>query len=193
MSLWSTTIYSPSISQSSSNVTQETSSEVFYWLQWSFLYICIQWWSYNGGQTRYLFITSRTNPRSLATGGPWLSGKSPMTRHFLCDTLVMRHLLIGCQLGLKQLLLIGTYRGQDCFLNTDRLQPLPCFLPLSFLMCSLLSPVSFHIITYNNKWMFIVRFLCIWVILVLEVYLLVRSLISIFLVKEVSLKISKGR
>lgn len=43
----------------------------------------------------------------------------------------MRHLLIGRQLGLKQLLLIGTYRGQDCFLNTDRLQPLSClFAPL---------------------------------------------------------------
>lgn len=80
MSTWSTTINFPSISQLSLNVMQETSSEVFYWLQWRFLYICIQVMVL---EHITCVLTSRTNHRSLATGGPWLSGKSPDHETFI--------------------------------------------------------------------------------------------------------------
>ena len=46
----------------------------------------------------------------------------PIMICFLCDTLVMRHLFIGHQLGLNQLILICTDKGPDCFLITDRFQ-----------------------------------------------------------------------
>ena len=75
----------------------------------------------------------------------------PIMRCFLCDTLVMRHLFIGHQLGLNQLILICTDKGPDCFLITDRFQLLSW---LSMPFCTSLSscvqyffPVSFHIIT----------------------------------------------
>ena len=43
-------------------------------------------------------------------------------RCFVCDTSVMRHLFIGHQSGLNQLILICTDKGQDCFVITDRFQ-----------------------------------------------------------------------
>ena len=77
----------------------------------------------------------------------------PIMRCVLCDTLVMRHLLIGYQLGLNQLILICTEKGPDCFLMimiiTNRFQ-------LSIPFCTSLSsclqyffPVSFHSFTHN--------------------------------------------
>lgn len=63
---------------------------------------------------------------------------------FLCDTSVMRP---------NQLILICTDEGEDCFLITDRFQPLSW---LSMPFCTSLSScvqyfftVSFHIITHN--------------------------------------------
>ena len=75
----------------------------------------------------------------------------PIMRCPMCDTLLMRNLFIGHQLGLNQLILIC--RGQDCFLNTDRFQ-LVSWLSMpfctSFSACvQYLFPVSFHFITYN--------------------------------------------
>src|SRR4029434_8708663 len=72
---------------------------------------------------------------------------------FLCDTLGMRHIFIGYQLGLNQLIFICTDKGPDCFLITDRFQLLSW---LSVPFCTSLSscvqyflPVSFHMMTHN--------------------------------------------
>ncbi len=77
----------------------------------------------------------------------------PIMKCFLCDTLVMRHLFLGHQLGLNQLILISTDKGQDCFLITYRFQ-LVSWLSMPF--CTSLSscvqyffPMSFHFITQN--------------------------------------------
>uniref|UniRef100_A0A673GK32 Neuronal acetylcholine receptor subunit beta-2-like n=1 Tax=Sinocyclocheilus rhinocerous TaxID=307959 RepID=A0A673GK32_9TELE len=51
----------------------------------------------------------------------------------------MRHLFIGHQLGLNQLILISTDKGQDCFLITDRFQ-LVSWLSMPF--CTSLSSCS---------------------------------------------------
>ena len=77
----------------------------------------------------------------------------PIMKCFLSDTLVMRNLFIGHQLGLIQLILICTNRGQDCFLNTDRFQlvywlPMPFYTPFSSCV-QYLFPLSFHFITHN--------------------------------------------
>ncbi len=60
----------------------------------------------------------------------------PIIKCFLCDTLVTRHLFTGHQLGLNQLILISTDKGQDCFLITDRFQlclGFPCLFAPPFI------------------------------------------------------------
>ncbi len=90
----------------------------------------------------------------------------PIMKCFLCDTLVMRHLFIGHQLELNQLILISTDKGQDCFLITDRFQ-LVSWLSMPF--CTSLSsnvqyffPVSFYFIAQLNFWTYLFCFLCMY-------------------------------
>lgn len=71
--------------------------------------------------------------------------------HCLGDTVVMRHQFID-QLGLNQLILICTDKGQDCFLITDRFQLVSWLLLLTFYTSTSVQyfpPVSFHTITHN--------------------------------------------
>lgn len=81
-----------------------------------------------------------------------------ITRCFLCDTLVMRHLSRGHQLGLKQLILICT-KCQNCFLITDRYSSFHALWLFPFFMR--FSPVSFLIFT-QNLWTRLAWFLSIF-------------------------------
>lgn len=71
----------------------------------------------------------------------------PIIRCFLCDTLVIRKLFIGRQLGLNKLIIICTDRRQDCFPNTDQfLASFLAFYCISFSMCPILIPCNFTLL-----------------------------------------------
>lgn len=78
------------------------------------------------------------------------------------DTLVLRRLFIGHQLGLNQLIFIFTDKGQDCFLITDRFQlvsgeifikiaPLEIYL-LRKMLCSILILPAVLRVSGGNKY-----------------------------------------
>ncbi len=90
----------------------------------------------------------------------------PIMKCFLCDTLVMRHLFIGHQLVLNQLILISTDKGQDCFRITDRFL-LVSWLSMSFCTslssCSILFPCVIPLYyTELNFWNYLFCCLCLY-------------------------------
>ncbi len=116
---------------------------------------------------------------------------------------VMRHLFIGHQLGLNQLILISTDKGQDCFLITDRFQLVSwLFMPFCTSLSSCVQyffPVIPLYYTELNFWTYLFCFLCMYGLLGLlptsgenfmstapsEIYLLRKMACSILILPAV--------
>lgn len=134
------------------------------------------------------FLTSRTNPRLLATGGHWLSGKSPDHKTFLVWHLGNETPSHRSSVGTEAAFI--NWHLQGAGLLSKYWQTTTVALPFC---TSLSSCVHFTLLAITINGCLLFDFFAYGGILVLEVYLLVMSLICIFLVKEVSLKFSKGR